>query len=93
MMNDSSNFSVIELQKQEIRWELVINPSLAVLYIYYLVRLAFKHRHHFEPVHVFELTTLADMTFGILCNVRIKRQQIKDIKINFQLLMNISIGV
>lgn len=69
-MNVSGKLSVLELQQQEIEWDLVINPILSILYLYHLVKLTLKHRNHLEPVHVFELMTLADMTLGIFCNVR-----------------------
>ena len=46
----------------EARPSFYVNPVLISLYVFVIVKLFIKHRHHLEPIHVYEFNILTDMT-------------------------------
>lgn len=46
----------------EARPSFYVNPILICLYVFVIVKLFIRHRHHLEPIHVYEFNILTDMT-------------------------------
>ena len=47
-------------------YNLSISPPIAVIFVYFIVKLFKKYWHKLEPVHVFELNTLVDMAIILI---------------------------
>ena len=50
------------ISKEILRLSFYVIPVLISLHVFVIVKLYIKHRHHIEPIHIYEFSILSDMT-------------------------------